>query len=314
MATSDTRTRVAATQPSRLQEAGAAQEASILDRAPHRIGTVTLIVRDLARVGRFYQDVIGLRVLEETAETVRLGTGSSALLELRHEPEARIRSPREAGLFHTAFLLPNRADLGAWLSFAAQRRFSIHGASDHLVSEAIYLSDPEGNGLEIYADRPSSVWPHNEDGMIDMPSDPLDLQDLLRAGSGRPWSGFPEGGSVGHLHLQVGALVPAETFYAELLGLSITCRYPGGSFYGSGGYHHQLATNIWNSRGASPRADKVTGLVEFEILARDEEIVAAAQERLDRAGYPISQDERALRVQDPWGISILLGTRAARGK
>jgi catechol 2,3-dioxygenase len=286
----------------------------ILARAPHRIGKVALVTRDLAQVSRFYQDVIGLRVVEEKPGTVRLGTGSSVLLELRHKPDARIRSPREAGLFHTAFLLPSRVDLGAWLDFAAQRRVLIHGASDHLVSEAIYLSDPEGNGIEIYADRPSSAWPCMGDGMFAMPSEPLDLQDLLRAGADRPWSGFPEDGIVGHMHLQVGAIAPAENFYADLLGFDITCRYPGGSFYGSGGYHHQLATNIWNSRGAAPITDTATGLAEFELVARDEAVVAATHERLLRAGYPMADGDRGLHIHDPWGISILLKASSVRGE
>jgi catechol 2,3-dioxygenase len=286
----------------------------ILARAPHRIGKVALVTRDLAQVSRFYREVIGLRVMEEKPGSVRLGTGSSVLLELRHEPDARIRSPREAGLFHTAFLLPSRADLGAWLDFAAQRRVVIHGASDHLVSEAVYLSDPEGNGIEIYADRPSSAWPRMGDGMFAMPSEPLYLQDLLRAGANRPWSGFPEGGIVGHMHLLVGTIAPAENFYADLLGFDVTCRYPGGSFYGSGGYHHQLATNIWNSRGAAPITGTATGLAEFELIARDEAVVAATRERLLRAGYPMADGDRGLHIHDPWGIPIHLKASPVRGE
>lgn len=277
----------------------------VLAHAPHRIGKVTLAVRDLAAVSRFYQDVIGLGVVEAEASGTRLGVGSTVLLELRHAPDARMRSPKEAGLFHTAFLLPSRADLGAWVASIAERRLPVHGASDHIVSEAIYLADPEGNGIEVYADRPSAAW-RGADGAITMSTDPLDLPDLLRAGEGRRWSGFPEGGCVGHMHLQVGALAPAEEFYAGLLGFDITSRYPGGTFYGSGGYHHQLATNIWNSRGAEPRHDPVTGLAGFEIVAARDDIVQATRERLARAGHAFAERERGLEVQDPWGIPILL--------
>jgi catechol 2,3-dioxygenase len=213
---------------------------AVLANAPHRIGKVTLSVRDLDRMTRFYSDTLGLEVLKQGAGLVQVGVGSSVLLELRHNPSARARSPRDAGLFHTAFLLPTRADLAAWVSVAAQHGVEISGASDHLVSEAIYLADPEGNGIEIYADRPSSMWAR-ADGAILMATEPLDFRDLARAGEGHRWSGFPAGGTVGHVHLQVGELAPAEDFYSELLGVPITCRYPGASFYGS-------AATITNSR------------------------------------------------------------------
>jgi catechol 2,3-dioxygenase len=278
----------------------------VLANAPHRIGKVTLMVRDLDRVTRFYQDVIGLEVLQQDPKVVRLGAGATVLLELRQDSHARLRSPREAGLFHTAFLLPGRADLGAWLGSVAERRIPIHGASDHLVSEAIYLADPEGNGIEVYADRPSATW-QRDGGMIAMPSDLLDLQDLLRAGADRVWSGFPAGGSVGHVHLQVGAIAPAEAFYGGVLGFGITCRYPGGSFYGSGGYHHQLATNTWNSRGAPVRSEPATGLTDIEILA-DVGAIDAVRSRVSPAQVS-AESPASLSLRDPWGTSVTLVTR-----
>lgn len=174
-------------------------------KAPNRIGKVTLIVRDLDRVAAFYERALGLERVEQYADLVRLGTGGCVLLELRHDPGSRPRTGREAGLFHTAFLVPGRADLGAWLAFADKEKLSILGASDHLVSEAIYLADPEGNGIEIYADRPSAEWPR-PNGMIQMPSNPLDLRNLVDAVGGRIWRGFPTGGSIGHVHLQVGGI------------------------------------------------------------------------------------------------------------
>jgi catechol 2,3-dioxygenase len=275
----------------------------VLANAPHRVGKVTLTIRDLDRVAAFYQDVIGLEVLEQEPTLVRLGAGGSVLLELRQDPHARFRSPHDAGLFHTAFLLPSRADLGAWLGAAAERRIPIHGASDHLVSEAIYLADPEGNGIEVYADRPSATWTRNN-GMLVMPSEPLDVQDLLCAAAGRAWSNFPATGTVGHVHLQVGAIAPAEAFYGDVLGFDITCRYPGGSFYGSGGYHHQLATNIWNSRGAPVRQEPTTGLADVEIIA-EPPVLDAVRSRLPQeqtgAGSPTQ-----LSLRDPWGTSITM--------
>src|SRR5215207_1615439 len=274
-------------------EAMSAVSASpVLAAAPHRIGTVSLVVRDLDAVSRFYEDAIGLNVLERFGGTERLGTGSIVLLELVHDP---------------AFLLPSRADLGAWIAFASERRIAVHGASDHAVSEAVYLSDPEGNGIEIYADRPADQWPVTPAG-YDMPSDPLDIQAVFGAGSGRRWNGFPDGGIVGHMHLQVGAIAPAETFYRDLLGFDITCRYPGGSFFGSGGYHHQIAANIWNSRNTSPRKGAVTGLSCFELVARDRSVVDGAAGRLTAASVATTPLEGGFAVQDPWGTRVLLRT------
>jgi catechol 2,3-dioxygenase len=269
----------------------------VLAKAPHRISKVTLVVRDLDRVAGFYRDVIGLRETSREAGILRLGTDAATLVELRQDPSARVRSPRDAGLFHTAFLLPERSDLGAWLAFAAERRVSIHGASDHLVSEAIYLADPEGNGIEIYADRPPQEW-RWRDGLVEMATDALDVPALIASGGENDWQGFPTGSTVGHVHLQVGSLAPAEEFYAGVLGLEVTCRYPGGIFYAAGGYHHHIATNIWNSRGAPVRTPS-TGLAEVEILAPPETLDAIGT----RAGKPA---DARLTLLDPWGTPITI--------
>lgn len=282
----------------------------ILANAPHRVSRVSLIVRDLERVSEFYRSVLGLEMVEEAPTRVRLGTSSSVLLELEQDPEARVRSPREAGLFHTAFLLPRRAELGAWLSHARSEGVRLTGAADHLVSEAVYLNDPEGNGIEIYVDRPSAVWSRNE-GMIEMTTDPLDLGDLARASAGTSWSGFPNGGIVGHVHLQVGDLAAADAFYRDLLGFDVTTRYPGASFYGSGGYHHQLAGNIWNSRGAPERKDRATGLADVELLVR-QEVMEELRSKPLAQGHDGGPDLISLR--DPWGTSISLRADRAEEK
>jgi catechol 2,3-dioxygenase len=272
----------------------------VLATAPHRVTKVTLVVRDLDRVAAFYRDVIGLAETGREPGALSLGTDAATLVELRHDAAARLRSPRDAGLFHTAFLLPERADLGAWLSQAAARGVSIQGASDHLVSEAIYLADPEGNGIEVYADRPSAEWAW-DGGSVRMATEALDAQGLLASAAGRAWSGFPRGGTVGHVHLQVGAIAPAEAFYGGVLGFDVTARYPGGSFFGSGGYHHQLAANIWNSRGAPPRTEASTGLSEVE-LAVDTETFEAVR---TRAEGPAGEATR-LTLRDPWNTAITL--------
>lgn len=266
-----------------------------------RMGRVTLTVHDLDRVAAFYEESVGLHLLRRDASSAELGVGDRVLLELRSDPAARRRSGREAGLFHTAFLLPGRTALANWTREAIRRQTPVAGASDHAVSEAIYLSDPEGNGVEIYADRPRDQW-RWENGAVAMTTDALDVEDLLAASDGAPWTGVPEESSVGHVHLQVGALDEAEAFYAGRLGLDVTCRYPGAIFFAADGYHHHLATNIWNSRKAGPRAFPSTGLSEFEIHvapARAAGIVAGGE---DGEQTPIT-------LADRWGTRIALLVR-----
>lgn len=276
----------------------------ILADAPYRVATVTLVVNDLAAVARFYRDALGLAPIFEGPDTVRLGVGDTVLLALRADPEARRWPPREAGLFHTAFLLPTRADLGAWLRHADAAGIGLSGAADHLVSEAVYLTDPEGNGIEIYVDRPGPEWQWSGDGSVVMRNERLDRAGIVGAAD-RPWAGMPVGSCVGHVHLQVGDLDATERFYAGLLGFEVMCRYPGALFLGSGGYHHQLAGNIWNSRGAPVRADGTTGLAEI-ILAADGATLEQVRHRLRDAGHSFAEDGATLVLRDPWGTALRL--------
>jgi catechol 2,3-dioxygenase len=227
------------------------------------------------------------------------------LLILHGDPALAPRDSRQAGLFHTAFLMPDRADLGRWLAHVAQSGTSLEGASDHIVSEALYLSDPEGNGIEIYADRPVAAW-RTPSGEVRMATDRLDLQDLLRAAGSTRWQGFPEEGSIGHVHLQVGDTGAADRFYRDLLGFDIAARYPGASFYGAGGYHHQLAGNVWHSRGAGPRPEAMAGLDRVELVARDQGVRDAILSRARRSGADIAEDTGAPALRDPWGTTIAL--------
>lgn len=267
--------------------------------APLEIGRVALTVNDLPAVQSFYERVLGLRPLPGGGGGLALlGAGDRPLLELREDRQAPRGSHREAGLFHTAFLLPSRAALARWLVHAAGSRTRLQGASDHLVSEAIYLADPEGNGIEVYADRPRAAWPQ-EGGRIRMATERLDLEDLARAADG-PWDGAPKGTVVGHVHLQVGEVAEAEAFYAGTLGFDVTTHYPGASFLGSGGYHHHLGANVWNSPGAGRRRAPVTGLAGLEILAGP----AALEAALARTGG-------AAELEDPWGTPVTLRARPA---
>ena len=285
--------------PSIGQETGAV---SLLATAPHRIGAVTLVVQDLDRVADFYEAAIGLRRLARDGARVTLGTAGRPLLVLRHEPTARRWSQREAGLFHTAFLLPSRADLGAWLQHMMHGRFRLAGAANHIVSEAVYLADPEGNGIEVYADRAPSTWIRTADGVA-MSTEALDIQGVRDAATA-PWAGMPAEGCIGHVHLQSGDLSRASVFYADLLGFGVTARYPGALFYGSGGYHHQLATNIWNSRGAGPRDDLTTGLLEVELVISGDD--GDLHRRFEAASVPLVPTETGFQARDPWGTLIRL--------
>ncbi|WP_347267830.1 VOC family protein [Paracoccus sp. (in: a-proteobacteria)] len=255
--------------------------------APIRIARVALVVRDLARVGDFYQSVIGLERLSGDGAGMMLGAGGQPLLELRRDAMARPH-PREAGLFHTAFLLPGRPALAGWLAHAAGRGTRLEGAADHLVSEAIYLRDPEGNGVEVYADRPRSQWRHAGVQVV-MDTAALDLPGLLAAADGT-WRGAPAGSGIGHVHLQVGDIALAEDFAMTRLGLACMARLPGAGFFASGGYHHHLAANVWNSRGAGRRSADAAGLAEVVLRAE-----AGAMAALTRT-----------RLTDPWGTRFVI--------
>ncbi len=265
------------------------------------MGRVALVVHDIGKVGAWYEEAVGLHLLRRDGETALYGAGGTVLLELRRDPAARARSPREAGLFHTAFLLPDRASLGQWIADASARRTRVDGVADHLVSEAVYLTDPEGNGVEIYADRPRASWTR-KGAEVQMASDPLDIPGILASAEGRgPWQGAPEGTVVGHVHLQVGALAQADAFWTGVMGLDLTARYPGASFYAADGYHHHIGANIWNSRSAAPREFPATGLAEVEIrldAARAAEIAARAG--ADTGGRLV--------LADPWNTPIALVT------
>lgn len=271
--------------------------------APLRIGSVALTVRDLDAMTRFYRNTIGLAVIAAERSATRLGIGEEVLIELLHDPAARLADRRQAGLFHVAFLLPERAALAHWLRHAVEDGVRLQGASDHLVSEALYLSDPEGNGIEIYRDRPSEAWVRNG-GTVTMTTDRLDLDALASEAPERPWTGLPSDTLVGHVHLQVGEQAAADTFYAGLLGLDIVHRMAGASFYSSGGYHHHVAANTWNSAGSGPRPEGTTGLSSFEIVAADPTVRAAFLERTGAHAATVTAGASTL--IDPWGTRLHL--------
>jgi catechol 2,3-dioxygenase len=269
--------------------------------APYHIGAVTLRARDLPKLTAYYRDAIGLKLLREAPGLAELGVGGVVLVRL----VAGAAEPTSAaGLFHLAILLPSRHDLANWLRHAAETGIRLEGVSDHLVSEALYLSDPEGNGIEIYRDRERHDWPRRPDGGIAMATERLDFERLLAEAESGAYAGMPAGTGMGHIHLRVGDTAAAEAFYRDLLGFDLMVRYPGASFLASGGYHHHIAGNIWGSRGAGPRGAGEAGLDSFEIVARDASDVAAMRERILAAGGDEAQGAPA--ITDPWGNRLVL--------
>ncbi len=262
-----------------------------------RVGGVALAVRDMDRVTAFYRDVIGLEVIACQDDAVCMGVAGAAFLELLHRPAAEPDDPASAGLFHTAFLLPSRADLGRWLTHFRTLGQPLDGAADHLVSEAAYLHDPEGNGVEVYADRPREQWGWHDgpDGRrVEMANRPLDVAGLLKLAV-TPWSGAPPGTRIGHVHLRVGDIGEARHFYGRMLGMDVTAAWDAAAFLSSGGYHHHIAANIWRSAGAGLRDPARAGLASVTLEVADEQALAGIMERAGGRG-----------LRDPWGANIRL--------
>ncbi len=265
-----------------------------------------LVVTDLPLVSSFYQSMLGLKVIEKSASGEVLGVDGTPLLALTTGKDVRVAPRNAAGLFHTAFLMPNRIELARWLRHAAHNNVALDGASDHLVSEAIYLSDPEGNGIEIYADRPHDQWKFHQDGQVEMATLRLDLQALYNSAPQDSWNGMADGTAIGHIHLQVGNIPEADVFYRDVLGLKLMARYPGASFFATGDYHHHVAANIWNSRGAGTRVDGMTGLSDYTLRFNDKASLDKAVAKLDELEIKSEKRNGGVFLHDPWGIGLTL--------
>jgi catechol 2,3-dioxygenase len=273
------------------------------------LGPVRLTVSDLGRSRAFYERAIGLCSCERDDGTVALGVpGEPVLIELRGDRAAPRLNRRSTGLYHLAILVPSRQDLAFALARLGEARWPLQGASDHLVSEALYLADPDGNGIEIYRDRPREQWPHVAD-QLQMATLALDLDGVLAglAGARELPAGAPAGTRIGHVHLQVADLAAAEGFYHGVLGFDVTVRaYFGALFVSAGGYHHHVGLNTWHSAGAAPPPPGSVGLRSFTIELPDERELAAVLKRVRAAGIPTHEEHGGVLVYDPFGIGVLL--------
>lgn len=252
------------------------------------VGAVHLQVADLSRSLDYYESVLGLHRHTRGERTALLGAADGRLLVVLHEKTGIRPAPRRGayGLYHFAMLMPDRASLGRFAAHLARLNVPV-GMADHLVSEALYLTDPDGLGIEVYADRPRTSWKHRGTGPnaeLAMTSDPLDIQSVIAAGGHLPWNGMPERTTIGHIHLHVGSLAEAEAFYHGELGFDKTVwSYPGALFLSAGGYHHHLGVNTW-SPGPAAREDEAR-LIEWTLH------VPGAPDRV---------------MSDPWGTAVRL--------
>lgn len=272
------------------------------------IGPVSLKVQNLAHLRSFYERIVGLHVHEATADCALLGTETAVLLQLVRGGNGRFL-PKTTGLYHLALRVPSRADLGHWLRHYAQRGAPHwQGGSDHGVSDALYLSDPEGNGIEITSDHPRRRWTFDASGQIVALLHRLDLDALIQAAPQTRWHGLPAGTDVGHVHLKVNNLAAARAFYVDLLGFGVQTAYQNSAlFLAAGGYHHHIGLNTWQSLGAAAPPPDAYGLAEVAIRLPDTAVLTPICARLAAAAYPhtIAANGDCL-VQDPAGLALRL--------
>ena len=274
------------------------------------MGPVMLKTAKLARLVHWYTTGVGLQHVAERPGAVELGVDGRTILVLEEAPDLRGPNPSDAGLFHTAILYPTQAALAAAVVRMSQiPGIQFAGTGDHHVSEAFYFADPDGNGVELYADRPRDRWEW-ANGHVHMTTEFIDpnrfVDEHLDRGAFGTSQIAPAGAKVGHVHLQVGDVPTARAFYVDALGFAETASLGGTAlFVSAGGYHHHMAMNVWNSRGAGRRADTL-GLGRVEITVPDADALGAARQRLTARGVAVADDGRSIRFDDPWANAITL--------
>jgi catechol 2,3-dioxygenase len=273
-----------------------------------RCGIVSLSVADLNRSIAYYTDAIGLTVLQKNGPNAVLGVAGTPLLVLKEEPgDLPWLVDNMTGLYHFAILVPTRADLGRWLGHYLTQGYPPPGQGDHLVSEALYLRDPDGHGIEVYRDRPREGWTWN-DGRVTMGTGPVDVRGMLAEAKaeGKPWTGLAAGTIIGHVHLHVGDIKQAEAFYHGVLGFDVVASLGSALFVSAGSYHHHLGLNIWHSKGASPAPAGTARLLSYSLALPTDVARAAVVARLAAAGIPYESEGKTVAVRDPWQNRIVL--------
>ncbi|SIR72169.1 VOC family protein [Natronorubrum thiooxidans] len=265
-----------------------------------RIGRTALVVTDLEAMIEFYQDVVGLAVQTRQETTATLGVDGTPLLVLEQDEDAPPRRREQAGLFHNAFTVPSHTALGSALE-RIRTHWQLDGASDHYVSEALYLTDPEDNGIEIYTDRPEAEWPRADDGTVQIGTVALDLDDIAAQSDGRTEA--PPGTTVGHIHLEASSLEATRAFYVDTLGLTVQTEVRSAVFLAAGTYHHHLGVNTWNGR-SQPAGGR--GLAWFEFIVPDDSTLTTVRQRLEDATVAVDDAAAGIELTDPDGITIRL--------
>ncbi|UAL48385.1 VOC family protein [Sutcliffiella horikoshii] len=268
---------------------------------------VMIKVENLQRSIEFYTTIIGFQLLKQTeSQAVFSATGQSPLLTIVQPKDIKPKQQRTTGLYHFALLLPSRADLGSIMHHFIAKGVRLQGASDHLVSEALYLADPDGNGIEIYRDRPAEEWNWNG-SEVEMASIALDVEGLLKEGQDTKWDGLPHETVMGHIHLHVSELKDTEQFYTEGLGFEVVTRYGAQVlFISTERYHHHIGLNTWNGVGAPAPEGNSVGLVWFSLVYSSEEKKLAAVDRLKSLGYKVEVSDSEYLAKDPSGNKIKL--------
>jgi catechol 2,3-dioxygenase len=275
-----------------------------------KLGDVRLAVSDLDRSIAYYQGSLGFQLHRRENDTAYLGAGEADLLVLTQQPDAQ-PSGRTTGLYHFAILVPSRLELARVLQNLINAQTPISGFADHAVSEAIYLSDPDDNGIEIYRDRPRSEW-YDQNGKFLLTTIPLDVDGILAELEGQEnsaWTGLAKGTLLGHMHLKVGTLAEANHFYCEVLGFDLMIRMPGALFISAGGYHHHLGLNIWESAGAPPPPPNAVGLRGFTVLLPDQAALDEVKARIQGSGLPIDDHGVGFTVRDPFNNAVIFAIK-----
>ncbi|MFD1358899.1 VOC family protein [Fictibacillus halophilus] len=272
------------------------------------IGNVTLKVKDLEKLIRFYTETIGLKILTRSDSAAQLtADGIKPLLTLEGNPKLEQRPVRSAGLYHLALLVPTRVDLANVLQHFIKTDTRLAGASDHKFSEAIYLQDPENNGIEVYRDVDRNDWVRDEKGNLPAVSEPLDVHDLLDEADNKMWNGLPEKTVMGHVHLNVTNIPEAEEFYVNVLGFEEQTRMANHAlFISAGGYHHHIALNIWNGPNSIPSPIDAAGLQHYEIVVPNAEVLQTLKQSLQQHNIAFTAESNHIYVKDPAGNGIII--------